>query len=344
VAGVVVGPDGETVAGVRITPNPTVFRDGEVVVAVSGRDGRFLLEGLPRHRTYGLEIEPHPDLDEPEPEEVYLVAFRGGVRPPVEHLELRLERGRYLEAVVLDGDGDPLPARSVRLAVRGPLDAAERLEEDALSTADGRVWLGPLPPGRYLLWAESPSPLLAPREPREVLVPGPRLSVTMPDATIVAGELRGADLEGFKVAWHRGPPGGPCFGREVEVDDDGRFRLGGVGPWPVTLRAHHPRDGRYAVARGVPPGTEDNRLRLRPGLTIAGWLESPGLEPRPRIAISHTEFPLRRTAVPDDDGHVVLRALPDGRYDLETVDGFWRLVSPREVRAGTQDVRFVLER
>jgi RNA polymerase sigma factor (sigma-70 family) len=127
--GVTLGPDGSPIAGARIGVTPTIngtgYRpwnkyasavDGGSYHVLSGGDGTFLLENLPRAK---LALwATHPDY----PETDLLLAAEG--EGPV---ALRFRAGASLAGAVVEPDGRPVPAYTLYAALSADVDGSPEL-------------------------------------------------------------------------------------------------------------------------------------------------------------------------------------------------------------------------
>ena len=174
IQGVVLGPDGQPLAGVVVQaalergglPSPRFFVSrGDAAGggrAITGGDGAFALEGLPPG-TFTVWVT-HPDLPE---------QARPGVAAGTRNLRLQLERGGTLAGVVVTPDGRPLPAYQMSIT---PTDEDEstppqhRLyprgvgEGIDVQDPNGAFRIERLPPGRYDVAAFTEEPKFAQRK------------------------------------------------------------------------------------------------------------------------------------------------------------------------------------
>jgi hypothetical protein len=338
-AGYVVGPRGEAVADMTVSASSlrtAPLRAPEPRASTTtDASGRFAFESLPIG-PYRVMAEPEPHVDG---DGWSYDAASAGVEVPAEGVELRLGHGAMISGLVLDADGDPLPARSVTVHAGPPG------EKRSVRSADCSFDLGPLPAARYVVWATSNSDRLTASAPLEVTAPAQGLTIVMPDARTVSGRLVGDDVAGFIVEFVGRRGEGPPLRQRAVTDDEGRFTIGGIGADEGCLVASRRGDARYALRRGVHGGVDGIELRLERGLGLAGRLahaDGTPVGPPIGVRVVHVETGFWRNA-PVEAGRFAIGGLPPGDYRVELLGSDARLAASPVVRAGAAGVELRIE-
>ncbi len=268
-------------------------------------------------------------------EKLSLVAAREGYRPSVldldvaegqPPLQVTLQRAAVVDGVVLDSEGAPVPGAvvSLRPAEPAPGVVPESVRDDggversATTRSDGGFRLSGLYPGdvgitasKQGLVASHPKTLhlaegVAVSDVRIILVRG---SVVLGRVTTDAGEpipsvrVTSGDAAAF-------------------TDEDGLFRLEGVGPGKEVLEAWHERFGLVRKGVEVLPGDNTIDLVMRGGHDVSGWTADTQAEPVAGVRLTlipeQARAPRSYRTSSGPDGGFRFEEVLDGRYRLET--------------------------
>jgi hypothetical protein len=313
VNGQVVSEEGEPIAGARLDltwqailpDDPEQRRIGPQIVrtAVSDRQGRFVLRGMPKGkarvdvaahgfvRTENLEIS----MPSPDPQGEWVIV---------------LKRGSILEGRVTTTAGAPV--EGVRVGVAGT---------GGLSDGDGRYQVEGVPLGSQEVRIAHPS--YRSRVERKQIESGVNLlDVELEAGVEVSGRVVGEDREPIAGAevWliSRQQRDFPEY--RARSGQDGSFRLSPVAGGSYTLgaeaesRARTELDAAVEVARENVTGLE---VTLRQGATLSGRIL--GLSPE-ELAVVGVE------ASAEDKGSVPARIDAQGRYEIRHLQpGDWQV-------------------
>jgi hypothetical protein len=341
-AGLVAAADGRPLEGAVVSARLHRGAAANLEPVSTDRAGRFAFEAVPLASSFYLDVEPADAVAEAG------VAYAERVVGPVSVADVPvaivLEVEALIEGRVLDEDGDPLPVRAVKIVARRVgADPGEAWQ--AASQPEGTFTLGPLPAGPYVVWATSDSDLLAPPPLLSVTAPASDVRIVMADAGAVEGAVLGAHVAGFEVGWSMRLGEGVTVGRSVRVGEDGRFRVGGVGPGPVLLWARG--GGRVAVQQGVLAG-EGYELRPDRGFSIEGsvrFVDLDASEGLPALVLLlEEEASGYQVRCSFSDGTFRLDSLPPGVYRPQLAGGGWEVARAARIRAGAQGVELSVSR
>jgi hypothetical protein len=263
-AGHVRFPDGTPAPGARVlafrATDAGDFGVREDLLVRALEDGTFALRGL-EPGAYLLRAA----ADGACPSEGLRVELQvGAPRAPI---ELWLRAGGSIRALVLGLDGQPAPARTVRIA--GPWIEGARVAE---TDGRGQLELEHLPPGEWTLrtWPDdaelgaagvrgSFEKRFEHEDARTLaLADGGHLEVVLgsrsPLAVWVSGQLRdgASGVHGF-VAWHFAGDDPHVRPRAVETDPEGRYavELDAPGSWLVCVQRAQQGSAVHNLATGV---------------------------------------------------------------------------------------------
>ena len=252
-AGTVIDAAGDPVAAVTVSGEPEE-ESGEVVVAESGADGAFALDGLVARR-YRLRVEGQGVLSAE-------VRF---VQAPATAVRIVVSREVAVEGRVLAPDGRGASGVEVRLT-RGAQPAETRTDPA------GRFRFAALPEGRYRVWAyrgEQASAAVA----ADRLGAGPfaPVDLVLAPAAILGGrvvnEVTGAGVVADVTLVADDPDQPPRAARSAA---DGVFRIEGVpfGRW--TADAHAPGYLSADAVRFLATSDYAPLILLEPGTALSG--------------------------------------------------------------------------
>ena len=351
VRGVVRGPDGAGLAGVRV----------ELTTAAEpGQDGRPS-RTAPRPttaRSPSSGPRASPAASGSWPPRGFLTLDPVDVRPGAPSLELRLRAGATAVVTVLDPSGVPLAGATVGVHDETP-GRSVRNEADPSGTTDatGRATLVGLDPAHVYLLDVSPGGKGALPSSTEPWVPSDT-TIRLARALRITGVVR--DRNGRAVPTARVEA---SIGEDVgahDVDGAGRFVLEGLREGPVGLRAVPPGGAGGVGADSadwipVPAGALDAALTLDLGATLAvrveGWSpeEAVGAAPWASAPEAFLEreggldgSAIHRAPIADDGTIRFHRLDPDRTYTLWIAPIGDRSLRKSGVRAGA-DVRVRLE-
>ncbi len=277
IAGVVVDKAGEPLEGVQVSAFPD-FRSGTGVDPAS-----FRLRGMPQELTNAGG-------------EFTIV----GLAPGTYMVRASRSAGRAGRMFGLDGQRADTGTTNLRIVlpadggVKGkvafadgtvptPFSVGVGFASDPVATKDGSFELKDLAPSKYQLTIRGPE-----FDPRTVEVTVEEGQVTdlgqivVKKGRVISGRvtMKGQPVAGATVyaggmifgtgssnsAQFGGPPG-RSGNRETTTDEEGKFRLSGLGPAPLAVVAEHPDLGRSAAIRVVRGAPNEQSLEL----TLAGW-------------------------------------------------------------------------
>ena len=297
--------------------------------------------------------------------------IRTQVRPGGEpaSVELKVAPGFAVEGIVVDRDGRPVAGATIWAGPGGPLGAGLAAAESA---GDGTFRLrdrsSPCEVGARAA-GHAPSvtamPTGAPGSVQQVRLvlrgPGAALSGRVVDAegAPVAGALVqvGPDNHRYEIGETK-IEGNQLRGLVVESDAEGRFRVEGIRPGEIPLRAIRAGFARWKGTTTASPGSEaEVEIRLGPGAVLAGSvLNGDGHPVRNAIVtVRDSTGEFHMWAVVAKDGSYRLGDLPAGEFTAEAMShglghvadllsfepGVTREWSPRLIPRGTLSVRVV---
>lgn len=362
VAGTVLDPAGRPVPGVTVLARQGWQREADwswdpgdeaVAVVEVDADGRFRIDDLPAHGKLWLRAEA---ADRPVVEVERPVGDTG--------VRLVLGLGGALRARVRTADGGIVAGASAQLFAttsgNDPVVYEDGVRLGGLPVAlaeDGALRLERAPAGTHELVVEVPGH-------QRLTVPGIEVvegvetdlgTLELRPEALLAGRV--VDAEGRPIAGARLEVGqhvvGPTYtrgssGRQVEADEEGRFRIGGLGDdLPLTLNVR--ADGYLGIVLDLQlPQQEPLEVRLGRGGTVFGEVVDEGgrpvagaslrarLDPQSHMRHRPPSVGEVATASSDDDGRFELTAVPAGAVtiDVSSRDGGARVEAPGTVGEG----------
>ncbi len=268
--GVVVGPRGEPVDGVRVVlAGSSVIlgaSGGETLLqgAVSDAEGRFRIDGLPE----GVILDVTPTAPYIAPGQVEVADGQNDVR-------IALERGQTFVVTVVGSDAKPLPGVSVRVyPSRFPArwDRRGHTNEDGVFEADG------IDGSASINISVDPGEALPKTERRGLAFGDGRVRIQLPAPVFIEGTV--VDPEGKPVAAQYVSIDGQVkprpfaiFRRGTVDKNTGRFRVGPVGTGTFRISVHGlraPWTDQGQITVEAP--TTSARIVVAKATTIAGRL------------------------------------------------------------------------
>jgi hypothetical protein len=273
------------------------LRDGAKAFARVTTDdrGHFEIAGVPRGRwwigpapharertiqttasgvPFSVEEDPSDLLDLRAPCAVATMFEVDGLRPL--DLTLRVQCGLYVTGRVLDPGGEPHSSlvRAHGVDVGGPLNATD--------FSDGSFVIGPLPLGRFVLWAEGGGDIA---DSAQVTVEaGARdVELRLRASCKFVGVLTGVDPS--EAEYHAFAVNDVGIAL-CPLHDDGSFELGGMAPGKYDLVAAG-LNGWFGAVRGAlfESGERDKpvEIPMRPGARVRVHYTGPASESRIKI-------------------------------------------------------------
>lgn len=252
VEGVISDQEGLPIAGA------TVRNISHRTRTVTGTDGRFVLDHLPRDRSFGIEAMKAGYVRERATVET---------RDDVFVRDFVLNRGVAVHGFVLDPSGKPV--RGARLWIGFSRFAYNRL--DAVSRDDGRFLFSSVPPGNQTLVADKPgfavvtTKILTPDQ-GQTMAP---LTIQMTRGNSIAGRV--VDEKGHALAEVTVSAQLPeqQLDARVQTDASGGFRLECLPSGPMELLFSR-EDLTYHQVKITPDNRDDHVFELQHALRITG--------------------------------------------------------------------------
>lgn len=375
VSGVVLGPDGEPVAGAEVSPagpegrmNPfSRFLNLGPSSVLTNEKGEFVLDGVAAADSLRLSATAEGFVDgETDP----IAVSSGG---EITGVTIRLGAGATVTGSLRSADGGAPLAGQIRLVPqsdngRGGMSWWQIGQAVAHPAgADGAFRAEGIAPGRYVVVAQAPGHLDLQR--RDVLLTeGAEVdlgALTLEKGLTIEGIVtddRGQPVSGARVncSPHReqGQRPMPGFTRPGSntTDADGAFRIDKLTPGSYDLSAR--ADGFAAASLdNVNAGTTQIRITMTPGLSIEGRVLLPSGKPAGGVFVNaQGENENRQGARTDAEGHFEITDLPVGVYRVTVSGGGFgfgpngptdregfRDTSVDGVSAGTRDLLIRLE-
>jgi RNA polymerase sigma factor (sigma-70 family) len=360
-SGRVLDPEGRGVAAARLRLLPDRrWIAGHRVLATSGADGGFRIEGAPPGR-FALLVERPPYA--PAERAITVEAARDQ-----RNIAVTLTAGAVVIGTVTTRTLQPVAGAVVTATVRERAreSVPERPWAQARTQADGRFRLEGLAGGELVLFAghgeghgTARAVTLEPGHATEV-------NVTLGLEASVSGKVAmddGAPAAGVSVAAGWRSSAGPNI-RYTRTSGDGSYRLPGVQPGDVTVVATRRRVDGMVIGHGLPHqalvtvGSDEAKTGVdlilpRTGLHIAGVVVGSDGSARPGVTVAlepqmkSGTWRFNGNARPDElltgaDGSFDFDNLDPQTYDLATRHPDFPVATRRGVTAGTRGVRVVL--
>ncbi|MBI1382511.1 MAG: hypothetical protein GC161_15645 [Planctomycetaceae bacterium] len=356
-AGLIAFPGGGPAAGARVSVAPDMGENlagspmdprsfaGAGNRAVADELGAFRIAGLgtgPWSVTVELERDVESEAGTGEGKTTTWTAHRALVRAPSDDLSIVLEAALHLIGEVVDGEGLPITAFTVRGELAGsqwymPPSASK---DEAFESADGRFLLDGLRSGKWTFFAEADGRARSEEIELELPVDGEQRFVL----------LRAVSLAGRVLDPNGEPAGGAEVSKELEgvevfeamqgrgdwpratSDEGGAFRLEGVAPGGVSIVAK--KDGfapsivqTHSLAEGEQ--LADLVLTLRRGGTITGEVLDKTGKPAAEcmVILQMPTMEERRFSKTDGQGRFAEAALKPGSWQVQAFPGLSSLTS-----------------
>jgi hypothetical protein len=323
----------------RVVVRPAVLmlsmRRQPGVEAVTGSDGRFVIEHLAGDQAYALDVS----------REGYATVQLPGIVPGGESPLVRLEAGATVRGRAVDANREPLERVRVMLQAEPPLEVSSAASlnsprfGEAFTDQDGGFELRDLAPGRWRLSAHLAGYQDLVREGL-VLRPGAsdasggdpssedgdELLLVLEQGAVLSGRVLGGAGEPLARALVRlrtePGPGRIGSSRSSASDADGHYRLDGLPTVTLSILATHEEHQPTIQDIAIQPGENQLDLHLEPGLEIRGRIvdaatgqgvASVQVRAEPQGA-ADSFYRVRGSALSDAEGLFTLRGLGVGGY------------------------------
>lgn len=376
VFGRVLSPSQEPVAGARVTLRPAPSADLMTRLreareprpgyeAATNAGGRFEIADLPagsfdlvvRGRGYAPLTVPGLSVPQGKGETdlgtVMLapgVALEGFVVDaqgrPVEGAEVRVQEAGSTDRFAIIRDAEPGPPDALT-GLDGSFTVEDRRASETVDVTASREGYVPGKAPGVQVPAEQPVRLvLQPASAVLGRVVGPD-GKPIPQARVIVEEMAASNSPGLRITSF-------LQTRREITDQDGSFRIGGVAPGPIQIRA---------LARGwqsaelanleVPAGRDLKGVEivLQPGARIEGQVLSPARRPVPGARVSLLQprsggvRPRAQVGgMTDGEGRYLLEGVPPGAHSVAVEHGsYQRTVRDLDVRMGDNTLDITLE-
>jgi hypothetical protein len=333
IEGRVVDPSGRGVAGAEVVASGWLEGDWWEAGATTMGDGGFRVSPVPARAVPRLvATAPRADTREDLGR-----AVLDDVRPGARDVLLRLPPGVSVRGIFEDERGLPLADVEATAVLLG--DPAEA-ELEVHAERDGSFHLRRVAPGRYVVRAVQRRKEARRSGPVEIVAPSDDVRVVLRPAPTIAGRVvEERSVHGFGAWWFSGDER-----EQAAVEPSGAFELRGVGDAEGTLYVGGVKSNRYALLRGVRPGSERLEVTLRDGLEIHGSLEVPeGAD----VALVHVVLQgegFELWAEVERDRKFRVLGVPPGAYEVSLSVDDRRGPTVARTSAGDRDLRLRLSR
>jgi protocatechuate 3,4-dioxygenase beta subunit len=305
--------------------------------ATTDPEGRFVLSGLKPGTAYVTAIASG-----------YRTRAAQAVQIPEEGqapaLEITLEPGTFLEGVVQDSRGNPIPEARVHIQGAAP----HFFTNIVVADGQGHYEISDLEPGSFEVQASLHNGPSA-RVVREIRPGRNRLDFKLSDGTEISGRIvdsQGSPVPGAEISLRAVFREGETamFRQDAQVvsSTDGSFVIQSVSDGEYRLSGTRPGFAPAAIPRIQVSGAPVSGLELQlgPGAAIRGRVL--GLEPatasRVRVRAHSADGETFRMGVVDPSGSYRIEDVPPGEWNLVAHLGGNMVTAKAELHPGEQEV------
>jgi len=283
----------------------------------------------------------------------FVAAQVDGVTLPLsEPLELRLEPASRIAGVIVDTSGDPIPGAQVNMLRMRSMEAGGMamqiaMGEDTTTDVEGRFAFEEQEPGKVSLSALAGGYQEA--KLADLIIPkGADLDdvrIELEEGAIVQGRVLTPDgrpaigASVGRVAESRSF--GPRMGGDAPVDGDGYFRLEGLSPGELSIKAEHPGYPRVAKDLDLRVGINSVNLEFQGGQEVSGRVVDTSGKPVAGAAVSTVEngqYWGNSETRSEADGSFALPGVQDGDYMLRVNAEGYSASKEQEISVAGQPV------
>lgn len=265
-----------------------------------------------------------------------------------EDLRVVFGRGFVLLGCVVDRDGAPVAALSLRLLRRHGWN-----RRTAVTDADGRFSFAGVPEGSVRIEAEAPQGAsVALGEPFEVPSAGVTLVYDEPETVVLRGQVQAGDGTAIAVCTVRvepvestGPRGrpspAPSGASQEAINGDFEVLAGGSGPWVVTATSARAEDGRRLNLAPAKVTVDDPSAPIVLTMDVGGLVGGRVLDAEGAPLEGIRVMVAQRATMTGPDGRFLVRGLEQGTVTvLVQPDGNGVRPPTQDVATGTEDLEF----